>query len=307
MIDSIHLKGFQSHQDTLIEFCPGVNLILGQSDHGKSSILRIVEWVRTNRPKGSSFLQRGYTGETSGEISINGLKVKRYRTEKSTGGYIVGKERFEVTGGDVPSEVTTVLGLDDINIQAQLDSHFLILDTPGIAAKYLNALTKLDILVTASEKLKSKGSTASSDLKNIRVELDNADRFLTSGIVEIISELKTKEKYIEKLIQDASCINRQTSSIKSILDRLKPLRDSKLSTQAIGMLTKKLNYIENLIFDFDKVNDNIKKLKNVLTGIHNFSELSLECEQEMMKIEVEINKVKKSLDTCPMCGTKLTA
>jgi len=44
MLEEIYLTDFCSHEDTFIQFTPGVNAITGQSDAGKSNILYAIQW-----------------------------------------------------------------------------------------------------------------------------------------------------------------------------------------------------------------------------------------------------------------------
>ena len=37
MISSVHIKNFQKHKDLSLEFTPGINVITGKSDAGKSA------------------------------------------------------------------------------------------------------------------------------------------------------------------------------------------------------------------------------------------------------------------------------
>ncbi|MCK9524299.1 MAG: AAA family ATPase, partial [Limnochordia bacterium] len=39
MIEKLTLKNFQSHKHSELEFAPGLNAIIGQSDSGKSALL----------------------------------------------------------------------------------------------------------------------------------------------------------------------------------------------------------------------------------------------------------------------------
>jgi exonuclease SbcC len=47
-IQKLKIKNFQSHHDTEIEFGPGINVITGTSDAGKTSILRAIMFVLYN-------------------------------------------------------------------------------------------------------------------------------------------------------------------------------------------------------------------------------------------------------------------
>lgn len=48
-IKSIIIKNFQSHANTELELCDGVNVILGNSDVGKTAILRALGWIFLDR------------------------------------------------------------------------------------------------------------------------------------------------------------------------------------------------------------------------------------------------------------------
>ena len=63
MIQSLALKNFQSHKDTLIKFDPGVNVIVGSTDSGKSAIIRALRWLVWNRPIGDK-MRSNWGGET---------------------------------------------------------------------------------------------------------------------------------------------------------------------------------------------------------------------------------------------------
>ena len=44
MINSIKIQNFQSHKNTTIKLKPGVNIITGSSDCGKSVDIRALKW-----------------------------------------------------------------------------------------------------------------------------------------------------------------------------------------------------------------------------------------------------------------------
>ena len=45
MLKKLILKNFQSHSDSELEFDKGINVICGNSDSGKSSIIRSFIWA----------------------------------------------------------------------------------------------------------------------------------------------------------------------------------------------------------------------------------------------------------------------
>ena len=79
MIKQINIKNFQSHKSTQLKLDPGVNVIVGSSDSGKTAIIRAYLWVVDNRPLGNAFVshwaldEKGKQKEpTSVSIIVNG-------------------------------------------------------------------------------------------------------------------------------------------------------------------------------------------------------------------------------------------
>ena len=78
-IKQLRLKNFQSHEDTVLDFVPGLNVLLGNSDTGKSAIVRAIRWLFYNEPAGDEFLQRGKSlVEVEAEF-YDGSRLKRSR------------------------------------------------------------------------------------------------------------------------------------------------------------------------------------------------------------------------------------
>ncbi len=78
MIKSAKLINFQSHIDSLLEFHSGVNSITGQSDSGKSSILRAINWVIHNKPSGDAFIIQNSSGTKMSYIDDKGDSFPTY-------------------------------------------------------------------------------------------------------------------------------------------------------------------------------------------------------------------------------------
>ena len=55
MLIQLVIENFQSHEKTALEFCSGINTIVGSSNSGKSAILRALYWVVYNKPGGFGF------------------------------------------------------------------------------------------------------------------------------------------------------------------------------------------------------------------------------------------------------------
>lgn len=80
MIHGIHIINFQSHEKSELVFTPGVNVITGSSDSGKSAILRAIQWLCTNRPLGNSFIQWS-SKKCMVELQTSDIVVGRSKTK----------------------------------------------------------------------------------------------------------------------------------------------------------------------------------------------------------------------------------
>lgn len=125
MIKSIEIKNYQSHKETKLDFSPGVNVIVGATDSGKSAIIKALRWVITNRPTGDSF-RSSWGGDTKVSVVTDGLGLDTFTRAKTDKGnlYKLNDLEFKAFGSDVPEEIKMALDMNHINVQTQFESHF---------------------------------------------------------------------------------------------------------------------------------------------------------------------------------------
>ena len=147
MIEWIHLKNFQNHSDTRLDFSSGLNVIAGGSDQGKSAVLRALNWVRFNRPTGTEYIRKAKKKLTcSVTIKCTDAKAVTRVRSATENYYMIGTEKFKAIGTNVPEEVATQLNFSEVNIQNQFSEYFLMQDSPGDVAKFMNRITNLDVI-----------------------------------------------------------------------------------------------------------------------------------------------------------------
>ena len=122
MIDKIQITGFQSHKDTEINLDTGVNVIIGSSDSGKSSIIRALKWLFQNRPQGDSFKNNEL--KPKDEVSVcsvfeNGEYMSRERSSKYNQYATFEDITYKALRTDVPPDVQGMTRMKDVNIQSQ--------------------------------------------------------------------------------------------------------------------------------------------------------------------------------------------
>ena len=156
MIEYIHIKNFQSHVDSRIDFSSRTTAVTGLSMNGKTAIKRAFEWLRKNRPSGFRFNYRYGDKPTEVEIGIDGHILRLSKGDKTLDDdgnkaiyYIKYPDGSEVEekafGTSVPDSVTALLGISDISIQDQLDAYLLVISSAGEIARTINRITGVDV------------------------------------------------------------------------------------------------------------------------------------------------------------------
>ncbi len=198
MISKLKLQNFQSHKETSFEFHPGVNVIQGETDSGKSSVIRALKWVVENRPTGDR-MRRHKTNKTV--VALDEVtKTKTASTHK----YGLNGQEFKALRASVPPEITKELRLSEINFQEQHDAYFLIADNPGQVARTLNKVADLEIIDLSLKEIKKREATARTYKKQLEADLKIEE--------EKVAELQ----WVKDASDDYSKIEDLQSEIESI-------------------------------------------------------------------------------------------
>lgn len=259
MITSAHIQNCQSHKDTYVEFSPGVNIIVGDTDSGKSALLRSLRYCLWNR--NNKALRSNWGGVLKVELSIDGNLIVRESGTKEI--YKLNDLEFNSFGTKVPDEVAQVVNMTDINNQEQIDSFFLLTETPGYIASYLNKIANLEQIDSVTKSIKSELNETKrlinhqeKDLKSKKTELES---------FSFLSEFK-------KDIDEADALLLQIS-------------DNKIKIDILSYSIKEFNKCNDKIQDNEKVAELKANVNNALSLISQSNE-----------IEVKIKKIQWYID-----------
>lgn len=339
MIKKLILKNIQSHEETALEFDPGINCIIGSSNAGKSAILRALYWVRYNRPLGVDVLASHWAlndrGALKNEIFVqfendNGTVMRR-RT-KVENQYVLGDKILNVVKCDVPAEVEALLGLSDVNIQKQLDQPFLLSETSGEIARYFNKVVRLDIIdkvlgnaEAARRKLHSEIGTLEEIIKNAQDRLRGFD-FLptTERLLDKYDRVSQRRDEIEAEVHKLQIeINDfeeawqkwQQKNYEQAKEKIVEIEqcqnERRLLEQEIINLEKSIFFIENVKIypDFSNYKNMLEKLISykpdtaAIEGLSNIINIFEKMSRQMQDNKRIIEELKKQLPAiCPLCG-----
>lgn len=192
MIQSIQIDNFQSHKESTLEFDKGMNVIIGQSDCGKTAIIRAIRLVMYNRPGGDEF-RSTWGGDTRVTITTDENEIVRLKTNKLNQ-YWLGFTEFNAFGMDVPEEITKALNMSEVNLQQQLDAPFLLSSTSGNVAVHFNKVAKLDKIDRGTTNVQKHINTITQNIKSTEKTIVTKKEELETFI-----DLKTLEKDLIKI------------------------------------------------------------------------------------------------------------
>ena len=316
-VKSIDIENFQSHENTHIDFDTGLNIIVGESNNGKTSILRSMDWVVDNQPLGTDFIM---TGKNYCKVRItydNDTFIERYRTLKDTGYYRVGvikngKETYQEYKGftnNVPVEVMNVHQMPKINITKNIETH-------------LNKLSQLErpFLITENTNEKAAAIGRITGTNIVDVAIKNIGSNITADKKLLKANIKTKtELEAQKDLIDINKLESLKTFYESALNKIKELQDLYNSANNIK-LTKE--NCDNNIIQYTKTIDNcqviIKKKKEVdnaqklITNINimiNLLDKYKQCNESIKDLNTKIkdyNKIIKQKNTINSCDNAIS-
>lgn len=260
MLEKVIVKNFQRHKNLEVLFVPGVTTIVGDTNAGKSAILRLLRWVALNRLHGTaeSYIRWG-ADDMAGILYFDGHKLIRRRGKSGNLYKLDGKE-FKAFGHDVPPEIANALSVTPDNFQRQLDPQFWLTESSGQIAKHLNAIVNLEVIDATL-------AAAGFALKRSRIEKEVQQE----GLKRIDDEL-SKTEWVHRA-------NRSLKKVESLNTRHK-------------ILTSKIASVASVVSDGARLTRRVDIASNALLGASNVASVGERWHRTTVKIDV----LKQSLN-----------
>lgn len=246
MIKSLSLHNFQSHKQSELEFDPGVNVIVGPSDSGKTAIIRALRWLVWGRPLGDSFIHHG-EHLCSVSVSVQGHVVKREKTKGGETSYSFLNRMYTAMKTEVPEQIRQFLNMGEVNIQQQLDRPFLLDSSPGEVAQHFNRVARLDVIDIGMKRILSwsrslgQAITAKEDL------LESLEESLED--FAYIEEADAKLVALESAQGQLSSLQSQIETIENLMSRVFEIEEEQKEYQSKIKLGSKIDSMLSLMED----------------------------------------------------------
>lgn len=271
------LKNFLCYKYGRFDFVPGVNMIIGPTDHGKSAMMDAFYKLLYNRPMGNDFQSWWMKND---DVTYIGLTVDNYIIKyhkDKTAWYELRNTKtkktipFEAVGRTVPNKITQLLQMDrKINIQKQLEKKapiFLLSESNSDVAKHLNEVANLqgiDIALAAGKEDLGKDQkekkkidlvikTKTTELKKY-TSLDSL-KILVTHAEKLEVRIQNCENEIEILSDSLDEIEKMNKKLAKIKRHLAPFPLIKKALIESEVYTKICDEQESFIEDLDEVKD----------------------------------------------------
>lgn len=256
-ISKLILNNFQQWKTGLIEFKPGLNILIGNTESGKSTLFRAIGSILTGKMP-EDYIRKGTKGcEVEIQFSDNTI-FKRSRNKKDNIANANGVI-FERVGKEIPFEYFNKLGKTSIEFgskelslcsYSQFEPHFFITLSDYDKSKLIGTICGIDIV----DRL--------MDLINKDIRSNNTNiKFLETQISEQKAEKSVK-------VPEFEAVNKKMSEM----------------TECYGMLDDKFKMVENL-----------SELSNKLISLNNNINIS-KIEKNTLELKIgEFNRDKVEL------------
>src|SRR5690625_1085404 len=250
-LKKVILNNFQSHKHTVVELDPGLNVIVGPSDSGKSAIIRGIKWALYNEPAGDFFIREGESECSVTLIFADKTKLIRKRSRSKNIYELVKSDgekiRFEGFGTSVPEEIVEEIGItkiyldsdssNAINLGEQLEGPFLLSEKASVRASAIGRIVGVNIIDDALRVTIRDRTNASRFKRDLEERIESIEEELKEydyldGLSEKVSRAEKliniiidKRQTLHRLKKLSDMYNRTKVSIKQLEKQLMKLKD----------------------------------------------------------------------------------
>lgn len=319
-IAKIVLNNYRSYKHQEFVFTDGLNTIIGEGGAGKSVVRKAMEFVLDNDQSGNIFSH--WIMDNKGKIKKNESCWVEVHT---TDGNVVRRERtrtenfYTINGGDpispgksVPDDVLKIFNMDEINIQGQFETHFLLSDSPSTVAKTFNKMVNLDVIDSTTSNIRKKvleikRKKEASD-ENIKTYEEKLKGFsFIEDMEKDITILENFEKAKNNIVNEINKLEEIKNNVITLNTTIEEINIIKCHEAAVDDLLALYAFQEEQVKEFNAladVSDSIRELNasiavsSEITSHENKMEallLLLENKEESVNTIKELKGVKNNI------------
>lgn len=257
-----------------------------------------------NKPSGDAF-RSTWGGNTHVSVETKEYGIARNKGDKNN--YVLrnlGEEEvneFNAIGTNVPDEILQVLNMDEVNLQQQLDTPFLLSESPGKVAAFLNKIAGIDLIDKSIKDIQKeiKDTERSIKIKREQLKTKKQDVLAYEDLEKIemdIERLEELEKRRNTLSRHKKELTRRIISIQTILVKIKQESAILELKPIVDLYIGKLEEKNKLEERYTSLTKKIKTIKSVNSKILMYA--------GYLKLEESVNVMLTKVNSKAVLTTK---
>ena len=258
------VEGFGQHIKRVIKFGPGLNVIIGESEAGKTTLIRALYLLIENSPRGGEKLYQSDLTDNPLLIQLkddSGNTVKRTKNKY----YLNNGKPLKAFGTGVPEPVRELFNFKEINWQKQHDVHYIIFSTGGAAARLLNSATGMGDQEIIIDELKSGLTESKGEIK--RLKKNNSEHQQTLERLKNVVRFRLKAEAIINMTEESIELKKKVDRLNNTLIQLEFINEDKTIYRKAKHHMETLNEILENYKEVDVYKSHIDKLINMLNKL----------------------------------------
>lgn len=208
-----------SHKRTSLELSPGVTLIVGPNNCGKSAIVEALRCLKGNESIGKSFIRHGEKETKVTVYTSEGNRIEWFRSQNSSR-YELNGLSYARNGQTVHEDIKNVLRMPDvedidIHLSDQKDPIFLFKRKPSEIARFFASSSDVDLLIRMQKRHAQRTQEAKREKENLTRDAERWEQRLSA--LEELPKLELDYQRLEVLWKNVSESSSQVESLKSWL------------------------------------------------------------------------------------------
>jgi len=273
-------------------------VLLGLPGSGKTNILRNLKWVISNRPSGTRMRSKFSSKKevTKSVLAFDDYSIEIAKSLEGSTSYSLSKDgkpidEFAKVNKDVPDIIAQALNISETNIHSQLDSPYLITQTPGEVARVLNKIVKIEQtdgwISSLTTEVNSLNKTVESSKSSLKKEQEKLEQY------KDLDEMEKDIIGLEKLEQDFEGTNEDIAALGFLLSNIDRIQVKINTLIDVKALEKELAKVSNDFNQFKTLSVDIDDLDNLLRGIENVNE-RLEAIPDVLDMDMLLSSIQVS-------------
>lgn len=285
-IKNLILNNFQQWKTGLIKFKPGLNVIVGNTESGKSTLFRAISSILTGKMP-EDYIRKN---EKDCQVKIefdNNTYFRRFRSKKENIADANGVI-FERVGKDLPFEYFKILGNTKIDfgskelslcLYSQFEPHFFITLSDYDKSKLIGTICGIDIVDKLVDSINKDIRANNTNIKFIQSQLEEQKPLKE----EKIKEFDSLQIKVDNMLTQYNDITKYFNLLETLLN----LKNKKvLLENDISVVNNKLNALKCKINNFDLIKvkelQKLNNLKNILNPL-NLEISNIQAKKELLK------------------------